>query len=100
MKLEYTYKTMTWDQAIVYAIQKGMYIPNKRQCEELKLFGCWTSTTDEKNPAQCYVGCCLISLKQQRLPVVMISETNYTEDTIAYRISDEGGGYIHEKLND
>tara|TARA_R110000851_G_scaffold19014_2_gene59081 strand:- start:184 stop:486 length:303 start_codon:yes stop_codon:yes gene_type:complete len=99
MKLEYTYKTMTWDQAIDYSIQKGMYIPNKRQCEELKLFGCWTSTTDEKNYTKAYVGCCSISLKQDRHRVIMISETNYTEDHIAYRIGDEGDGYIHEKLN-
>jgi len=99
MKIEYTYKTMTWDEAVDFAIHEEMYLPNKRQCEELKLFGCWTSTTNEKNYHEALVGCLHTLSKQKRMPVIMIDETNYTEDTLAYRTGDEGDGYIHEKTN-
>jgi len=71
MKIEYTYKTMTWDEAVDFAIHEGMYLPNKRQCEELKLFGCWTSTTNEKNYHEALVGCLHTLSKQKRMPVIM-----------------------------
>ena len=37
--------------------------------------------------------------KQNIMPVIMIDETNYTEDTLTYRTGDEGYGYIHETLD-
>ncbi len=42
---EYCLTPMTWMEAIDYGCSKGLYVPNKRECEELGIFSfVWTST--------------------------------------------------------
>lgn len=96
VEIEHVKELMTWNDAIDYAYHKGMYIPNERQCEELNLYGCWTSSTPEDNHTYAKIGGAKYPANKSgipdRKPVIMISEANYTPNTISYRTGDEGDG--------
>jgi len=51
---EYCFEPMTFHEAIDYGLSKGLYVPNRRECKEMRIFSfVWTSTID--NHLEAYV---------------------------------------------
>lgn len=104
-KIQHVGMLMTWNDAIDYAYHKGMYIPNERQCDELGLHKCWTSTTatqkfsdpgiiNQPIPNYAVVAGELNPRNKcnDLQPVIMVGGSNYTLGVIAYKTGDEGDG--------